>query len=186
VSRLRDTAIAGLLLILGAPCWVLGSVAAAETIHVDVPSECTAESRTSSTVYPFIDRVGDARFAPRPLTTAPTTVTLVQPGLGGLLVSAALMDDQETLLITTYHDILSTNIHTGKVTSLDVDLGNLSNKKYVPTGIFVGRRTGSVFLANYLANNVLIGHITGHHISFDQELTGDGLGLSGECDDDAG
>jgi hypothetical protein len=51
----------------------------------------------------------------------------------------------------------------------------LNSKKYVPTGIVIGRRTGSVFLANYLANNILIGHISTNRVTFEQELSGDRL-----------
>ena len=153
----------------------LQSAIAAEAISVAVPTECATESHASNIAYPFIDRIGDARFAPRPLATAADAVTIVQPDLDGLLVSAAMMGDRETLLITTYHDILSLNIHSGQVTRLAPDLASLNSKKYVPTGIVIGRRTGSVFLANYLANNILIGHISTNRVTFEQELSGDRL-----------
>jgi len=78
-------------------------------------------------------------------------------------------------LIATYHEILSLNVRTGQLSKLDADLGNLTHKAYVPTGIAVGHETGRVFVANYLANNILIGHIIGNRITFDQELTGDAL-----------
>jgi len=153
----------------------LQSAIAAEAISVAVPTECATESHASNIAYPFIDRIGDVRFAPRPLATAADAVTIVQPDLDGLLVSAAMMGDRETLLITTYHDILSLNIHSGQVTRLAPDLASLNSKKYVPTGIVIGRRTGSVFLANYLANNILIGHISTNRVTFEQELSGDRL-----------
>ena len=51
----------------------------------------------------------------------------------------------------------------------------MNSKKYVPTGIAIGRRTGSVFLANYLGNNILIGHISTNRVAFEQELGGDRL-----------
>ena len=153
----------------------LQSAIAAEAISVAVPTECATESHASNIAYPFINRIGDVRFAPRPLATAADAVTIVQPDLDGLLVSAAMMGDRETLLITTYHDILSLNIHSGQVTRLAPDLASLNSKKYVPTGIVIGRRTGSVFLANYLANNILIGHISTNRVTFEQELSGDRL-----------
>ena len=153
----------------------LQSAIAAEAISVAVPTECATESHASNIAYPFINRIGDVRFAPRPLATAADAVTIVQPDLDGLLVSAAMMADRETLLITTYHDILSLNIHSGQVTRLAPDLASLNSKKYVPTGIVIGRRTGSVFLANYLANNILIGHISTNRVTFEQELSGDRL-----------
>jgi len=153
----------------------LQSAIAAEAISVAVPTECATESHASNIAYPFIDRIGDVRFAPRPLATAADAVTIVQPDLDGLLVSAAMMGDRETLLITTYHDILSLNIHSGQVTRLAPDLASLNSKKYVPTGIVIGRRTGSVFLANYLANNIFIGHISTNRVTFEQELSGDRL-----------
>ena len=153
----------------------LQSAIAAEAISVAVPTECATESHASNIAYPFIDRIGDARFAPRPLATAADAVTIVQPDLDGLLVSAAMMADRETLLITTYHDILSLNIHSGQVRRLAPDLASLNSKKYVPTGIAIGRRTGSVFLANYLGNNILIGHVSANRIAFEQELSGDRL-----------
>jgi len=153
----------------------LQSAIAAEAISVAVPTECATESHASNIAYPFIDRIGDVRFAPRPLATAADAVTIVQPDLDGLLVSAAMMGDWETLLITTYHDILSLNIHSGQVRRLAPDLASLNSKKYVPTGIVIGRRTGSVFLANYLANNILIGHISTNRVTFEQELSGDRL-----------
>ena len=153
----------------------LQSAIAAEAISVAVPTECATESHASNIAYPFINRIGDVRFAPRPLATAADAVTIVQPDLDGLLVSAAMMGDRETLLITTYHDILSLNIHSGQVTRLAPDLASLNSKKYVPTGIVIGRRTGSVFLANYLANNILIGHIITNRVTFEQEFSGDRL-----------
>jgi hypothetical protein len=153
----------------------LQSAIAAEAISVAVPTECATESHASNIAYPFIDRIGDVRFAPRPLATAADAVTIVQPDLDGLPVSAAMTGDRETLLITTYHDILSLNIHSGQVTRLAPDLASLNSKKYVPTGIAIGRRTGSVFLANYLANNILIGHISTNRVTFEQELSGDRL-----------
>jgi hypothetical protein len=172
MSARRDISLLQLLTVL---CFGLGNAVAGEVIGVDVPPECAVESRAPDVAYPFIDRIGDPRFVPRPLATAADAVTIVQPDLDDLLVSAAVMADRETLLITTYHDILSLNIHTGKVTRLVPDLGSLNNTKYVPTGIAIGRRTGSVFLANYLANDILIGHVRANRVVFEQELSGDGL-----------
>jgi hypothetical protein len=100
---------------------------------------------------------------------------MVQPHLGGLPAAGALMADRETLLIATYLDIRSLNIRTGKIATLDVDLSNLRNKKYEPTGIAIGSKTERVFLANYEANNILIGSVDGTRILFEQELIGDGL-----------
>lgn len=167
--------LARLLQIVAIISFGLQSAIAAEAISVAVPTECATESHASNIAYPFINRIGDVRFAPRPLATAADAVTIVQPDLDGLLVSAAMMGDRETLLITTYHDILSLNIHSGQVTRLAPDLASLNSKKYVPTGIVIGRRTGSVFLANYLANNILIGHISTNRVTFEQELSGDRL-----------
>jgi hypothetical protein len=164
----------GLVFLLAASCCGIGQAAAEEGIRVEVPEECTAESRAATADYPFIERLGDARFAPRPLKTTEDTINLVQPDLD-LPVSAAPMADHETLLIANYHNVLSLNIRSGKATTLNADLGKLSNHKYVPTGIALGQRTGRVFLANYLANNILIGHIDVDRIVFDQALAGDGL-----------
>jgi hypothetical protein len=174
-GAVRRRAVARLLQILAVSCFGVGNATGADSIQVEVPPECSAESRTSDTTYPFIDRLGDPRFAPRPLHIAPDAGALVRPDLHGMLASAALMADQKTLLIATYLDILSLNIETGKVTTVEVDFGNLSNKRYVPTGIAVGHQTGRVFLANYEANNILIGHVIGNRIIFDQEVADDSV-----------
>jgi hypothetical protein len=163
-----------LLMVFAAFCCGLGNAAADEGIQVDVPPECGAQRPAANTDYPFIDRIGDPRFAPRPLTVTKDTTTIAQPNLD-LPVSAALMADHETLLIANYRDIVSLNIHSGKLTTITADLGRLNNKKYVPTGIALGQRSGRVFVANYLANDILIGHIDGDRIFFEQELAGDGL-----------
>ncbi len=166
---------AWLLQIAGVSVFALGSAAAADAIRVEVPSECRAETRAVESTYPFIDRVGDPRFAPAPLHVAADAITMVRPQLDGLLAAGALTADRQTLLIATYLDIRSLNIRTGEVARLDADLGNLNNKKYVPTGIAIGPETGKVFLANYEADNILIGSIAGARIVFEQALTGDGL-----------
>jgi DNA-binding beta-propeller fold protein YncE len=152
------------------------AIGAAETLHVQVPPECAPQNgNVVASAYPFIDRLGDMRFSPRGLARPPDARTIVQPDLKGLLVSAASMTDRETLLITTYQSIFSLNVKTGRVATLKPDLSKITNKKYVPTGIAIGPRTGKIFVANYLANNILVGHLFEDNVIFDQELGGEGV-----------
>src|SRR5580704_7418258 len=57
--------LARLLQIVAIISFGLQSAIAAEAISVAVPTECATESHASNIAYPFIDRIGDARFAPR-------------------------------------------------------------------------------------------------------------------------
>lgn len=145
-------------------------------IRVDVPTECQTEhSQSANDTFPFLDALGDARFAPRRPTMTLRTTRIVQPNLVGMPVSAALMPDRHTLLITTYQNIIALDTITGSLHTLTPDLNSLDNQKYVPTGISVGAHSGRIFVANYLANDVLIGHLVNDRIIFDKELTGDRL-----------
>ena len=151
-----------------------GPVIAAAAVQIKQAADCRRNDLLVATGYPFVDRLGDARFAPQPLAPSSKISTVVQPRLGSLPVSAAAVDD-ETLLLVNYHDIRSLNVGSGEVVRLAADLSRLANPKFVPTGVAVGPRSRMVYLANYLANNILIGRLDIDKIVFEKQLTGDGL-----------
>src|SRR6202022_232882 len=64
---------------------------------------------------------------------------------------------------------------TGTVVALKADLDQLDDRRFIPTGIAVGPKSGKVYLANYLANNILLGRIGTNTVSFDRKIVGDGL-----------
>lgn len=151
-----------------------GPQRAAADIRAVVPAECPARQSDTSAASGFVERPADARFLPRSLGGAPDLRMLTQPSLEGPLVSAAAIND-DTLLLANYHNVQSLDIHTGAGTILKADLDQLDDRRFIPTGIIIGPKSGKVFVANYLANNVLIGHLRGNAISFDEKIVGDGL-----------
>jgi hypothetical protein len=147
---------------------------AAADIRVVVPAECPSGESDASTTGGLADRSADARFLPRRLGGGADLRTLTQPNLEGPLVSAAAISN-DILLVANYHNIQSLDIHTGAGIILKADLDQLDDRRFVPTGLTIGPKSGSVFVANYLANNVLIGHLKGNAIFFDEKIVGDGL-----------
>jgi hypothetical protein len=162
-----------LLLMMQFPC---GQVLAGDGATPQLATACSGEQKSSPTHYefPFLDRVGDARFSPRSLMPSTRIKTIIQPKLGGLPISAAALDD-DTLLLVNYHDIRSLNIRSGEVAELDVDLSRLGAIRFIPTGIAVGRRSGLIYLANYLGNDILIGRLRANKLTFETEIKGDGV-----------
>ena len=152
------------------------SAVAAATASIQIPTECgnpRTETQADS-VFPFLDRVGDLRFAPLRLNMQSDATIEIQPKLSDLPVSAASLNNK-TLLIVNYHNVSSLNIETGEVTQLTADLTRLRSTKFVPTGVAVGPRSSRIFIANYLGNNILVGRLTGDHLVFEKELAGEGV-----------
>jgi len=143
-------------------------------IRVVLPADCPAEQSESSAESAFVGRVGDARLMPRSLRGRTDMQIVVAPGLAGPLVAAAPIDPG-TLLIADYKDISALDIRTGTVVALKADLDQLDDRRFIPTGIAVGPKSGKVYLANYLANNILVGRIGTNTVSFDRKIVGDGL-----------
>lgn len=176
--RLSGINVNALILIISTfgACFTAVHVTATEVpdaIHVEVAPECV--SHFSNAAFPFLDRVGDVRFSPRPLAVSAEVKSIVQPELKGKLVSAALRDHATLLIAAEYQDIFSLNILTGKLVKLEPDLSKLDNKKFVPAGIAIGPKSGRVFLANYLANNILVGNVVENQIHFNRKLIGSEL-----------
>jgi hypothetical protein len=146
----------------------------AEKVEVAVPSEYTSVPNGGG--YPYPDRFGDIRFFPRPLTNSAELATIVQPKLGVevAMASAAAIGSDE-LLIATYQNIFSLNIRSGNLRLLTIDASQVPGTKIVPTGVAVGQHSGSVFIANYLANNILIGHISADVLKIDRQISGPGV-----------
>jgi hypothetical protein len=153
---------------------LFGSEQALANIRVMIPPECPTAQSDTSAESGFADRLGDARFFPTNLRSNPDMQTVVQPRLDGPLVSAA-PSGPDTLLIANYRNIQSLNTSTGAVTVLRADFERLGERRYVPTGIAIGPKSGDIYIANYLANNILVGHLAGNTVSFDREIVSDDL-----------
>lgn len=147
---------------------------AAANIRVVVAADCPVEQGETSAESAFVDRLGDARFMPRRLRRASDMQTVVAPGLAGPLVAAASISP-DTLLIANYKNLVALDIRTGATVELTADLGRLEDRRFIPTGIAIGPKSGKVYLANYLANNILVGRIAAKTVSFDRAIVGDGL-----------
>src|SRR5712691_408458 len=167
-SNLCALAALSLVLLL---CWPQRAVA---NVRVVLPAECPTEQSETSVESAFVDRLGDARFMPRSLRGGPDMQIVVAPGLAGPLVAAAPINP-DTLLIADYKDVSALDIRTGTVVALKADLDRLDDQRFIPTGIAIGPKSGKVYLANYLANSILVGRLGTNTVSFDQKIVGDGL-----------
>lgn len=158
---------------LAASC-LCGLAEPAAAIRVELPAACPAAEGESSAESGFVDRLGDPRFLPRRLRPASDIRTVIQPGLEGPLVAAAATGP-ETLLIANYKNVQLLNTRTGVRHALHADLTRLDNARFIPTGIAIGPRSGKIYIANYLANDILVGDLKEETLVFDRKITGDDL-----------
>jgi hypothetical protein len=154
--------------------WLGGVQQVSAAVRAVLPAGCPAVHAESSAESGFIDRLGDPRFLPRRLRPTADMRTIVQPRIEGPLVAAAAIDT-DTLLIANYKTIQSVNTRTGAGGVLRADLTRLDNAHFIPTGIAVGPKSGNIYIANYLANNVLIGALNNSTLVFDRKIIGDDL-----------
>jgi hypothetical protein len=151
------------VLVLSALC----SPGHAAKVDIAVPRQCAGAPAPSS--YPFVDRIGDIRFFPTPLIGSAEPRTLVQPKLGiEVAMASAAAIDRDRLLVATYKNMFIVDTRTGQLTLLSIDTSRVAPTRLVPTGVAIGRRSGSVFVANYLANNILVGRLAAETLKIDR------------------
>ena len=147
--------------------WVLAGFAAvwlcyltevSAAIRVALPAGCPAARGESSAESGFVDRLGDPRFLPRRLHSAADMQTVIQPGLEGPVVAATAINP-DTLLVANYRTIQLVDLRTGAVRVLQTDLTRLDDARFIPTGIAIGPKSGKIYVANYLVNNILVGDL---------------------------
>lgn len=52
---------------------------------------------------------------------------------------------------------------------LQTDLTRLDDARFIPTGIAIGPKSGKIYVANYLVNNILVGDLQADTLVFDRK-----------------